>query len=237
MGVEIERKFLVDKSKLPEAVRAAPVFARTLEYVTQGYLAKASNGLVVRVRVATQRTGIGRNSVKSKLTVKGKGTVVRPEFEYDIPYKDAEELLKQCEFKLSKRRHFLPIGDLVWEIDEFAGSLDGLWLAEVELPSEDAKFERPEWLGEEVSENPYWSNARLAERAYDLHQAGRTFTGAQRVVHALREGATLCGIVMTRDPWPDAHTWVPAEKTGEPFVTCKECQARLGSALASASVT
>ncbi len=147
MGAEIERKFLVDP-----AWRARD--AGTL--YRQGYLSSVKER-VVRVRVAGS---------KGKLTVKGITTgVTRAEFEYDIPLADAEQMLALCEQPLiEKRRHVENHGGLAWEIDVFEGANAGLVIAELELPSEDAPFERPPWLREEVSgDDRYYNNNLIAK--------------------------------------------------------------------------
>ena len=87
----------------------------------------------------------------------------RSEFEYEIPPGDADELLSMCASKLTKIRYRLKVGEHVWEIDEFTGAHTGLWLAEIELDHEDAAFERPQWLGREVSEDPHYANSALAK--------------------------------------------------------------------------
>ena len=158
MGVEIERRFLVDVSKLP-SLGDLPV-----EALHQGYLSKDP---VVRVRLIKGNTGRDEHHCSgcttAKLTIKGKGTLSRPEFEYSIPVTDAEELL--CLAKLGiiyKNRYTLGR----WSIDQFTDDdLDGLWLAEIELGSEHEllPYPKPEWLGEEVTEDVRYTNAHLAE--------------------------------------------------------------------------
>jgi adenylate cyclase len=147
MGVEIERKFLVRAQQLP----ALP---EPLE-LTQGYLATDP---VVRVRLAVAPDG----TRSGELTIKGRGLVSRSEFNYPLPPPDADELLGLCGRALRKRRHRLGC----WEIDVFPDhpGPDGgpLWLAEIELSSEDEPFDRPAWLETEVTHDPSYSNAALA---------------------------------------------------------------------------
>ncbi len=148
MGVEIERKFLVRG----DGWRAGADGGTRLE---QGYLSTDPDR-VVRVRVAGD---------VARLTVKGRGPSpdVRPEFEYDIPVAEARELLGLCAGAvIRKTRHRLPAGDLTWEIDVFEGAHDGLVLAEIELPSPDTAFARPDWLGEDVTADPAYTNAELS---------------------------------------------------------------------------
>lgn len=147
MGVEIERKFLVRPEVLP------PLPAPQL--LEQGYLCTEP---AVRVRLI-QAPG-GESS--GKLTIKGRGMVSRAEFEYAIPALDAEQLLRLCARSLRKERHRLGR----WEIDRFLdveAPVGGpLWLAEIELSSEDEPFDRPAWLGAEVTLDARYANAALA---------------------------------------------------------------------------
>jgi adenylate cyclase len=149
VGHEIERKFLVDPTWKPTTPG---------HYFKQGYLNSARER-VVRVRVA---------GTEAKLTIKGVTTgVTRAEFEYDIPLADAHALLELCEQPvIEKRRHEEPYGDHVFEVDVFLGANAGLVVAEIELKSEDEKFLRPPWLGEEVSGDPRYYNNNLILRPY-----------------------------------------------------------------------
>lgn len=151
MALEIERKFLVTGAGWKES--APGVVYR------QGYLSSVKER-VVRVRTEGDR-GV--------LTIKGltRG-VSRLEFEYEIPRADADRLLDEvCERPLiEKTRYRLPAGDVTWEIDEFHGDNAGLVVAEVELAREDQPFERPAWLGREVSGDPRYFNANLVTHPY-----------------------------------------------------------------------
>lgn len=150
MGVEIERKFLV----CGDAWRQAGTGQR----LVQGYLNR-DKARTVRVRVAGDA---------AFLTIKGVSIgATRAEFEYAIPWNDAQALLALCEGPLvDKTRYRIPAGDVVWEVDEFAGDNAGLVVAEVELPSEDAPFARPDWLGEEVTHDARYFNSNLAQHPY-----------------------------------------------------------------------
>jgi CYTH domain-containing protein len=112
---------------------------------------------VVRVRIAGD---------KAKLTIKGvtKG-VSRAEYEYEIPLDDARELLELCEQPLiEKRRHLDEVGGKTFEVDVFLGANQGLIVAELELQSEDEAFDKPAWLGEEVSgDERYYNNNLIAK--------------------------------------------------------------------------
>ncbi|MBT4035379.1 MAG: CYTH domain-containing protein [Candidatus Marinimicrobia bacterium] len=151
MGQEIERKFLVTATTYRELAEGT--------HYKQGYL-NSQKERVVRVRTIDE-TGY--------MTVKGitKGAT-RLEYEYKIPAKDADELLEQlCEQPIiDKHRYKVPMGDFVWEIDEFHGENDGLTVAEVELLSEDQEFPKPEWIGEEVTGDPRYYNSNLIANPY-----------------------------------------------------------------------
>lgn len=150
MAVEIERKFLVQG----DAWRPG---AQGVRYV-QGYLNR-DKARTVRVRLA---------GAQGFLTIKGESVgATRAEFEYPIPLADAQALLALCEAPLiDKTRYAIPVGGTLWEVDEFAGDNAGLVLAEVELPSEDAAFERPSWLGMEVTHDARYFNSNLSRHPY-----------------------------------------------------------------------
>ncbi len=94
--------------------------------------------------------------------------MTRLEFEYPIPRVDADEILNElCNGPLlEKYRHRISAGDFVWEIDEFLGANAGLIVAEIELTSESAEFARPDWLGEEVTEDERYYNFNLAQKPF-----------------------------------------------------------------------
>ena len=148
MSLEIERKFLVkNHSWRAEAVRSVTI--------RQNYL---SGKPAVRVRLADGR---------GFLTVKGRveGTrISRLEYEYEIPPSDAEEMLKfLCRgYEISKICYLVPFAGKTWEVDEFSGWNEGLFLAELELEQENESFVFPPWLGREVTGNPAYSNSALA---------------------------------------------------------------------------
>lgn len=149
MGVEIERKFLVDAAKVPPEARAGG------SRFAQGYLSREPT---VRVRLA-EREG---EAARAWLTVKGPGSLTRAEFEYEIPEADARAMLALCGAVLSKTRHRVTVGAHVWDLDEFHAPFPDLWLAEVELSHPDEPFTRPAWLGAEVTDDPQYSNAAIA---------------------------------------------------------------------------
>lgn len=149
-NVEIERKFLV-RSEAWRG-RSKGILFR------QGFLA-ADPQRTVRVRIAGDR---------AFLTVKGaQQGMSRQEFEYEIPVLEAEQMLGLCSWCLiEKRRYSVPCQGMFWEVDEFRGENAGLVVAEIELESESQEFARPEWLGEEVTQDPRYLNANLAKHPY-----------------------------------------------------------------------
>lgn len=152
MAQEIERKFLVINDSWRSQAAA--------KLYRQGYIATAQAGKSVRVRTVGE-TGY--------LTIKGPARgLARAEFEYAIPVNDAKEMLETLCLSplIEKNRYRLPIGNIVWEIDEFMGENAGLIVAEVELASENQPFEKPDWLGKEVSGEARYYNASLVKHPY-----------------------------------------------------------------------
>ena len=151
MGKEIERKFLV-KDKSYQTLGKGVLYY-------QGFLSTVKER-VVRVRVMED---------KAFLTIKGlsKGAK-RTEFEYEIPAEDAKFMLDElCEKPIIiKYRYNIKFGEFLWEVDEFKGENDGLVVAEIELQHEDQKFDKPNWLGEEVTEDPKYYNANLIKHPF-----------------------------------------------------------------------
>ncbi|MGB3049908.1 MAG: CYTH domain-containing protein [Polyangiales bacterium] len=151
MPEEIERKFLVTG----DGWRAT---AQGMHY-RQGFLSTEPER-TVRVRLAGPRGSI---------TIKGKTVGARrEEFEYEIPVPDAKRMLDAlCKRPLiEKVRYTLPVGRHIWEIDVFGGDNAGLVVAEVELGSEDEAFEKPDWAGEEVTDDPRYFNSNLVAKPY-----------------------------------------------------------------------
>ena len=149
MAIEIERKFLVTGEGWR---KGSPTLFR------QGYLNLDKNR-TVRIRI------FGKEAV---LTVKGptKG-LTRLEFEYAVPVADAEGMLILCEGGvIEKKRWLFRSGEHIWEIDEFLGENKGLIVAEIELTSEDQPFEKPDWVGEDVSHDPRYFNSYLSDSPY-----------------------------------------------------------------------
>jgi CYTH domain-containing protein len=151
MGKEIERKFLVRG----EAWKS---LARGTAY-RQGYLNSAKER-TVRIRTIADR---------AFLTIKGlKVGATRVEYEYEIPPADCNAMLDTLAEKplIEKNRYKVPFGGFTWEIDEFYGDNQGLVVAEVELDSEGQNFEKPEWIGLEVTSDPRYFNSNLIKHPY-----------------------------------------------------------------------
>ncbi|OFX89994.1 MAG: adenylate cyclase [Bacteroidetes bacterium GWF2_33_16] len=152
MAQEIERKFLV-KGEFKK-------FAAKQTRITQGYLSSVPER-TVRVRVKGD---------KGFITVKGVGNASgasRYEWEKEIPVAEVMELLKICEpGVIDKTRYNIPAGNFTFEVDEFYGENQGLIVAEIELKSESDVFEKPEWLGEEVTGDKKYYNSMLMKNPY-----------------------------------------------------------------------
>ncbi len=156
MPQEIERKFLVAN----DSWRMTATGQLLGKPYCQGYIATAQPGQSVRIRIA---------GTQGYITIKGPAEgLTRAEFEYKIPVAEAQEMLDTlCATPLiTKTRYRLPVGNVVWEIDEFAGDNTGLIVAEVELTSASQAFEKPDWLGLEVSGQVKYYNASLVKYPY-----------------------------------------------------------------------
>jgi len=153
MGVEIERKFLVQNT-------AFITESNQKKYLKQGYL-NADKKRTVRVRIADEIAFI---------TVKGESNstgISRFEWEKEIKKREAEELLLLCEpCLIEKTRHLIDVGHHTFEIDKFNGDNEGLIIAEVELSSEAEDFIRPNWLGLEVTGDPKYYNSSISKNPY-----------------------------------------------------------------------
>ncbi len=151
--IEIERKFLVTSD-------AYKVLAFAKNQIAQGYL-NSNPERTVRVRIKGE---------KGFLTIKGKGNhsgMSRFEWEKEIPVAEAKALLDLCESGvISKMRFEVKVGQHVFEVDEFYGENSGLIMAEVELGSETESFEKPTWIGEEVTNDERFYNAFLSQNPY-----------------------------------------------------------------------
>ena len=152
MAQEIERKFLVKGDFKQEVFKSTRI--------TQGYLSSVPER-TVRVRVKGE---------KGFITIKGIGNesgASRYEWEKEIPVEEVRELLKICEpGVIDKTRYLVKNGEFTFEVDEFYGDNEGLTVAEIELPDEQAEFNRPAWLGEEVTGDVRFYNSMLMKNPY-----------------------------------------------------------------------
>lgn len=151
MGKEIERKFLV-KDETYKTLAEGILYH-------QGFL-NTSKERVVRIRIVGE---------KGFLTIKGLSEgAKRTEFEYEIPVEDAKTMLEEiCEKPIIiKYRYNIQIDDLLWEVDEFKAENEGLVVAEIELHDEFQNFDKPNWLGGEVTEDPKYYNANLIKHPF-----------------------------------------------------------------------
>jgi CYTH domain-containing protein len=152
MSLEIERRFLVDKSKLPD-LSSCERFD-----ITQGYYQTAPDEGIVRVRISNESAFI---TTKFKLDAG-----INKEFEYEIPYDDAISILSELSLKISKTRFKFPLYytdqdiRLMWEVDFYN---NGLCIAEIELPSIDHRIVIPEWVGFEITNTKGVSNFDMAK--------------------------------------------------------------------------
>lgn len=151
MGIEIERKFLLKDVSFKEAATSKSLYK-------QGYI-EGPLTATVRVRVIEDK---GYMTIKSKSV-----NFTRSEYEYEIPLADAEEMLALlCGNKVEKYRYIVWHAGKRWEVDEMLEANAGLFLAELELQSEDETFELPDWLGEEVTHDFRYRNSYLALNPY-----------------------------------------------------------------------
>ena len=152
MAQEIERKFLVKGEFKSEAFKATRII--------QGYLSSVPER-TVRVRVKGE---------KGYITIKGIGNksgASRCEWEKEIPVEEVKELLELCEPGIiDKTRYLVKAGEYTFEVDEFYGENEGLTMAEIELPDENVAFERPVWLGDEVTGDSRYYNSMLMKNPY-----------------------------------------------------------------------
>jgi adenylate cyclase len=152
MGVEIERKFLLRNNAWRPLAHAAL-------HLRQGYLNNESR-CSVRIRTSANQAWL---NIKSATL-----GAQRQEFEYEIPLADADQMLDTLSIKplIEKVRHLVNIGEHVWEIDEFEGDNAGLIVAEIELDDPDEPFEKPDWVGEEVTHDVRYYNTSLSRHPY-----------------------------------------------------------------------
>jgi len=151
MGIEIERKFLINKELLPELKNGYTI--------KQGYIPTRDH-TTVRIRIRDK---------EAFLTIKGKSEgVTRLEFEYPIPLADAQAMLTNlCATSfIDKTRYLIEHKGHTWELDVFEGANRGLIVAEIELESEEESFALPEWASKEVTYDVRYFNSQLIENPY-----------------------------------------------------------------------
>ena len=157
MAQEIERKFLVEGQDFKRQAYAC-------SHIQQGYIG-TKPGRTVRIRVRDD---------KAYLTIKGpagEAGLSRYEFEIEIAMSDARDLFLLCEPGIIDKHRYLvksPDGRHTWEVDEFHGDNDGLVMAEVELASEDDTFEKPDFIGKEVTGDRHYYNGHLRANPYKV---------------------------------------------------------------------
>lgn len=148
MGVEIERKFLVDHEKWNQLDKPEGAHYR------QGYIL-SNNQQTVRVRVSDEKGFLNMKSKVSQLTHK--------EYEYEIPLEDGIEILNLfTKNGTEKIRYCISFAGKVWEVDVFIGDNSGLIVAEIELEGETELFEKPDWVTIEVTDDGRYTNASLS---------------------------------------------------------------------------
>tara|TARA_B100000900_G_scaffold408210_1_gene422117 strand:- start:625 stop:1086 length:462 start_codon:yes stop_codon:yes gene_type:complete len=147
VNIEIERKFLVNESKL--------ILPRNKKTIKQAYLF-SNSGQAFRVRIIDNESFITYKHRKSKIN--------SYEFEYSIPIDDAEKLIQLSNnYTIHKDRYYKPIGNHIWEIDVFYGENEGLVLAEIELDSESEQIDLPDWIDREISTEKKYFNFNLSK--------------------------------------------------------------------------
>jgi adenylate cyclase len=152
MGVEIERKFLVDLEKWGQVGKPEGTHYR------QGYLLSDEKE-TIRVRISDKE---GFFNLKSKVS-----QLSRKEYEYKIPLQDGIEILDAfTKHGTEKTRYKIPVAGKTWEVDVFVGDNEGLIVAEIELESEDEKFEKPDWVTKEVTDDGRYTNSSLSINPY-----------------------------------------------------------------------
>jgi adenylate cyclase len=148
---EIERKFKVNVTQMSFIEELIPI------NIIQGYI-HSSSSISTRIRIIDH---------KAFLTIKGgESALERDEFEYEIPLSEANEMMTLfCSKLLKKKRYLFYQNDLCWEIDVFEGNLQGLIIAEIELKDINTPIDPPDWIAEEVTEDPSYLNINLILRA------------------------------------------------------------------------
>ena len=156
MKYEIEHKYLVNREfwnllEKPAGTR-----------IVQGYLEDQPEK-TIRVRIMGDQ---------GFLTIKGPAIeATRLEYEYCIPLTDAEDILREFTTQqIEKIRYEIDYAGKLWEIDKFLGANEGLFIAEIELENENDSYDKPFWLGEEVTGNPHYNNSYLVKKPFSTWQ-------------------------------------------------------------------
>ena len=150
MPLEIERKFLVISEDYQQNSKSV--------YIKQAYLS-ADENMAIRVRIEKNQATINIKSKKSER--------VNHEFEYVIPLDEAQSLIRMSPYlMIEKTRHVIKYEGKTWEVDEFHGDNSGLTVAEIEFDHENEVFEKPPWLGEEVTADYRYLNSNLAKKPF-----------------------------------------------------------------------
>jgi adenylate cyclase len=154
MGIEIERKFLVDHKQWDQLSKPTGI------KMQQGYIVDDEDR-TVRLRITDEQ---------AYLTFKSGTTgISRNEYEYEIPVNEAIELFEQfVKTRLEKTRYCIDYKNKLWEVDVFAGDNEGLIVAEIELDSEDEQFELPLWVTQEVSRDGRYFNSSLSAHPFKI---------------------------------------------------------------------
>mgnify|MGYP001160965242 CR=1 FL=1 len=151
MPLEIERKFLVISENYKQNSKSV--------YIKQAYLS-ADENMAIRVRIENIQATINIKSKKSER--------VNHEFEYIIPMDEAISLIKMSPYPIiEKTRYVIEYEGKAWEVDKFHADNDGLTVAEIELDDENEAFEKPPWLGEEVTADYRYLNSNLAKKSFN----------------------------------------------------------------------
>ncbi len=152
MAIEIEHKFLLRDPSWRDAVYQSVIYK-------QGYLCSSEKNSV-RVRISDKQAWL---NIKSAVI-----GISRHEYEYMIPLQEAHEMLENLCNKplIEKTRHFVKNGQHIWEIDEFSGENEGLIVAEIELSEHDEAFQKPRWVGKEVTHDLRYYNNNLCHHPY-----------------------------------------------------------------------
>lgn len=152
MAIEIERKFLIKSDEWKQLKHSS-------NHYKQAYFCNTSK-VSVRVRVSDDEAWMSFKSATVDIS--------RFEYEYTVPLDEANHMMDQFSegSVISKIRHFVPIGPHIWEIDVFEGDNQGLVVAEIELSSVDEMFSKPNWVGDEVSDDIRYFNSNLVSYPY-----------------------------------------------------------------------